>query len=230
MYAKIVLGLFTVVLMAGDTWAQSGGRSYRPAAAAQRKLERMQTSEIQRFARKIEKENFAGVRLESRQKRALKEIVKSNYDGLAMVEKKMVSMIPPEDAKDLKRYYSSALRKGSTEAEAMMSSMQSVGFAEPLQEKIMMLSKESDAVMEEIAGQFASQLSDEQRKVLMAKEEMAKEEMAKEEMAKEEMAKEKEMMKDEKMMKDEMVGQKTEMGVENSDLADASQSHGRSLE
>lgn len=228
MYAKILLGLFTAVLMMGDVSAQSGGRSNSggsgsnarsyQSAAAQRKIERMQASEISRFARKIEKANFADIQLESTQKRALKEMVKTNYEGLAMVEQKMVSMIPAESASDLKRYYSAALRKGSSESEAMLSSMASVGFPEPLQEKIMMLGKESEAAMQEIANQFAGELSPEQKQILMAS---AKEAEMKEAAMKEAEMKEAEMEKAE--MKEEMTDGDTEMTGDQSDRSQQSE-------
>jgi hypothetical protein len=200
MYAKLFLGLLAATLLIGDVSAQSGVRSSgsstrvsggsgrvsgnvaRPAgsysrgynsAAAERQQERLEASEIQRFARKIEKNYFAPVRLETKQKRALKELVKNNYQDLAMIENKMKALIPEQSASELKRRYSTALRRGSTESEAMLVSMQAVGFPAALQEKIMVLSTESDSVTEGISTQFSNFLTADQRQALLSAKEEA---------------------------------------------------------
>ena len=168
MYRKLLLGLFTATLLIADVSAQSAERNDRKPTAAERKQERLDASEIQKIANKIEKTNFAGIKLETKQRRALKQLVKDKYDSLSMVEQKMQRLIPEDKAKDLRRKYSAALRKGSTETEAMLLSMQDVGFDESLQKQIMTLGAESDVVVKEIATELSGQLNAEQKEVFMA--------------------------------------------------------------
>ena len=195
MYTKLLLGLFTTALLIGDVSAQSGSKSRNSNnAAAMRRQERLESDQINKITRKIEKNNFEGIKLETKQKRALKGLVKDNYEGLANIELKMERLIPEDKAKDLRRKYSAALRKGSTETEAMLLSMKEVDFPEALQNQIMTLSGEAETVHQEIATELSGQLNPEQKEAYMA------------------MVKEKEKMAEAK----EMNGQKME-GAEGSD-------------
>ncbi|MDB4766402.1 hypothetical protein OAG71_01805 [bacterium] len=94
--------------------------------------------------------------------------MKDKYESLAMVEQKIKRLVPEDKAKDLRRKYSAALRKGSTETEAMLLSMQDVGFDESLQKQIMTLSAESDVVVKEIATELSGLLNAEQKEVFIA--------------------------------------------------------------
>ena len=166
MYTKLILSLFTAALLVGDVSAQSSGRNNN--AAAQRKQERLEAADIQKIAKKIEKNNFAGIKLETEQKRALKQMVKDNYEKLTAVQQKMQRLVPEDKADDLKRKYNTFVRKGSTEAEAMLASMQAVEFPEPLQEQMMALSGESDVLVDEIATELSGQLNAEQKEIYAA--------------------------------------------------------------
>ena len=195
MHVKLLLSLLTATLLIGDVSAQSGSGSRNSNdAAAMRRQERLDASAIQKIAKKIEKDNFTGIKLETKQKRALKELVKDKYEGLANIEQKMGRLIPEEKAKDLRRKYSAALRKGSTDTEAMWLSMKEVDLPESLQDQIMTLSGEADVVHEAIATELSDQLNPEQKEIYMA------------------MEKEKEKMDN----AEEMSGEKTE-GAEGSD-------------
>jgi len=184
MYRKLFLGLLVASFLAGDVTAQSGARSSGSSS-------RGYSARNSRNS-KIQKANFAGIKLDSSQKKALSELVGSNFDDLTKLDTQMVALVPEDKVKSLRNGYTSSKKKGNSDADAMMMSMKSIGLSEQLQSQVMDLRNEQEAVYQEIASEVAGLFDEEQKKMLMAKMEEKEQMMAKEMTEKEEMA-EKEM-------------------------------------
>jgi len=161
--------------------------------------ERFEAKEKTKLFSKIQKEDFAGVKLDIEQKKMLKGLVSDNYSGLAKIDMQIVNMIPVDKKKKLKKYYLKSKKDGMSHEASMKASMMKVGMDESLSMKVMKLNESKDVLLDEIRSGVTKMLNEDQKKIKM--EMMAKEEMKMKEkeamMAKEKeemMAKEKEEM------------------------------------
>ena len=134
-----------------------------------KKKQRLEARQIAKIAKTIQKENFAGIKLDKTQRNELKELVTENYASLTKFDMQMQALIPKDKAKDVRKGYTVAKKKGNSAADAMMIGMESAGIAESLQDQVLELRDEKDLIMEEIVASVSDMLNDEQKKMLMAK-------------------------------------------------------------
>ena len=227
MYKKLLLGFVLSAFLVGTVSAQSSPKgssakstsgssskstsgssskssSYRSNASAEMKQkERFEAKEKTKLFSQIQKEDFAGVKLDIEQKKMLKGLVSDNYAGLAKIDLQIVNMIPVDKKKKLKKFYLKSKKDGMSHEASMKASMMKIGMDESLSMKVMKLNESKDVLLDEIRSGVTKMLTEDQKKIKM--EMMAKEEMKMKEkeamMAKEKeemMAKEKEEMTKEK--------------------------------
>lgn len=174
---KFFLGLVAALLMFGDVSAQSGNKgarsSYRSAGSSAKNNQQMRFERDQKIkmVKRIEKENFAELRLDREQKNELKELVAANYRRLSELETQMQNQLPQHNVEDVRRAYKAALRKGSNEAEAMAMGMQAASVPQMVQQKVMDLKGQSDAIFQQIADKVERTFNEQQKQVMMAKRE-----------------------------------------------------------
>jgi len=189
MHKNLLLGLALAAFLVGQVAAQSSSRSSgsssrsnnssnTSAAAAMKKQKRLETRQQLKIAKKIQKDDFAGIKLDKAQKKALQDLVKTNYQNLTKFDMQIQQLIPGNKVKALQKAYRVSAKKVDDEGEAMMMSMKSVGIADQIQDQVMDLRDSKQVIFDEIRTEVAEMLSDDQREMMAAK---AKSEMTEKE-------------------------------------------------
>ena len=175
-----------------NNFARNQARLNQQRLEQQRRLEKQQAkaqkaqrvaTETNRILAEIQRENLAGVPLDSEQEKVLGDLVSSNYNTISKNQRKMQSLIPKRQASALQKSYLAFVGKGNSRTEATMMSMKSVGLSDSLQTKVMKYNDKNEAIKQKITTKVTEMFDEEQKQIMMAKKEemMAKEKlMAKE--------------------------------------------------
>ena len=158
-----------VALLASGLNAQSSSRgssSNSSASTAASRKARMMSEEVDKLVRKIEREEFAGIKLDRNQKSQLRGLTEARFPEISKLTTQMGTMVPKERIAKLQRTYKNEVRDGKTEKEAMVTSMQMVGLPEMTQEKIIILSDSRMAVIGKIAMGVVETFNPEQQAIL----------------------------------------------------------------
>lgn len=174
MYRKLLLGLVVAALMTSGAIAQSSHKrgsqnrnNANTASAEMRKEKRMAAKEQAKLVGQIQREDFAGIKLEKEQRDKLKMLVNANYDRLAKINMQIGQMIPATSQKNLQKNYLMAKKEGMTHAESMKKSMMTIGIPETTNKKVMMLNESRETVLNEIRGGVMEMLTSEQKEAKM---------------------------------------------------------------
>ena len=213
MLKNILLAAAIVALLTSNLQAQSSSKkgsssrsNYGSSSSSAAKNERLMKKEIDKMAGKIERKEFAGIKLSKEQRGVLKELTETNFQQISNMTNQIGQMIPQNMLSKLQRTYKNALRDGKTEKDAMVASMEKIELPGATQEKILMISESKTELMNKITMGVKETLTPEQTTMLaekMAMKEAKKMEAMKDKEAtasKEEMSKEV-MTSDEKMEK-----------------------------
>lgn len=140
--------------------------------------ERVQAEEARRIQNEIigieveiQKENLAGVSLDDRQKKVLKDLVGSNYKAILKNQNKMQSLVPKRQAVALQRVYTESIGNGKSRTDATLMSMESIGLSSSLQSKVMRFNNKNEAIKQKITTKVIELFDEEQKQMLMAKKE-----------------------------------------------------------
>ena len=208
MYKNLILTLMISLMLTAGAFAQSSerggsGSSSRASIQAERAL----SKEVSKLTGKMARSDFAGVKLNGKQRQTLKQLVEANYSKMTQLDEQIAREIPADKVKALQKAYRAAKREHASEKEAMLISMQSIELPEAMQQKVEELSKSKEEIMASMRAAVVDTFDAEQKskfdaamaeKKMAAKEEMTDEKMTDEEMSDEKMSGEK--MSDEKMM------------------------------
>ena len=170
--AAIVAFLLTSNLQAqssskkGSSSRSNYGSSSSSAAA---KNERLMKKEIDKMAGKIERKEFAGIKLDKEQRGVLKSLTETNFQQISNMTNQIGQMIPPNMLSKLQRTYKNAVRDGQSEKDAMVASMQKIELPEATQKKILMISDSKTELMNKITMGVKDTLTPEQTTMLAEK-------------------------------------------------------------
>lgn len=200
--AAIVAFLLTSNLQAqssskkGSSSRSNYGSSSSSSSAAAKK-ERLMKKEIDKMVGKIERKEFAGIKLDKEQRGVLKELTETNFQQISNLTSQIGQMIPSNMSSKLQRTYKNAIRDGQSEKDAMVASMTKIELPEATQKKILMISDSKTELMNKITMGVKDTLTPEQTTMLAEKMAMkeAKKMEAKKEMSKEVMTSDDKMEK-----------------------------------
>ena len=133
--------------------------------------------EIDKMAGKIERKEFAGIKLNKEQRGVLKSLTETNFQQITNMTNQVGQMIPPKKLSKLQRTYKSLLKEGKSEKDAMVASMQKIELPEATQEKILMISKSKTELMTKITMGVKDTLTPEQTTMLAEKMAMKEKEV-----------------------------------------------------
>ena len=169
MYTKLLLGLVLSAFLASGLSAQSSSKGHksRSSSAAMKKQERMDAREKLKLVGQIQREDFAGLKLNKDQRNKLKSPVDANFVGLTKIDMQIGDMIPGAKRNKLKKNYLMAKKEGMSNAESMKKSMMKVGISEAVTMKVMKLNESKDELMDQIRAGVTEMLTDEQKKMKM---------------------------------------------------------------
>ena len=184
MLKNILLAAAIVAVLTSNLQAQSSSKrgsssrsssnSYASSAA---KSERAMKKEIDKMAGKIERKEFAGIKLNKEQRGVLKSLTETNFQQITNMTNQVGQMIPPKKLSKLQRTYKSLLKEGKSEKDAMVASMQKIELPEATQEKILMISKSKTELMTKITMGVKDTLTPEQTTMLAEKMAMKEKEV-----------------------------------------------------
>lgn len=176
MLKNILLAAAIVALLTSNLQAQSSskkGSSSRSSsstyASSAAKKERAMKKEVDKMAGKIERKEFAGIKLNKEQRGVLKSLAETNFQQITNLTNQIGQMIPPKKLSKLQRTYKSQLKEGKSEKDAMVASMQKIELPEATQEKILMISKSKTELMTKITMGVKDTLTPEQTTMLAEK-------------------------------------------------------------
>ena len=178
MLKNILLSVAIVALLTSNLQAQSSskkgsssrssyGSSSSSSAAA--KKERLMKKEIDKMAGKIERKEFAGIKLDKEQRGVLKELTETNFQQISNLTSQIGQMIPSNMSSKLQRTYKNAIRDGQSEKDAMIASMTKIELPEATQKKILMISDSKTELMNKITMGVKDTLTPEQTTMLAEK-------------------------------------------------------------
>ena len=178
MLKNILLSVAIVALLTSNLQAQSSskkgsssrssyGSSSSSSAAA--KKERLMKKEIDKMAGKIERKEFAGIKLDKEQRGVLKELTETNFQQISNLTSQIGQMIPSNMSSKLQRTYKNAIRDGQSEKDAMVASMTKIELPEATQKKILMISDSKTELMNKITMGVKDTLTPEQTTMLAEK-------------------------------------------------------------
>ena len=151
----------------GSSSRSSYGSSSSSSAAA--KKERLMKKEIDKMAGKIERKEFAGIKLDKEQRGVLKELTETNFQQISNLTSQIGQMIPSNMSSKLQRTYKNAIRDGQSEKDAMIASMTKIELPEATQKKILMISDSKTELMNKITMGVKDTLTPEQTTMLAEK-------------------------------------------------------------
>ena len=151
----------------GSSSRSSYGSSSSSSAAA--KKERLMKKEIDKMAGKIERKEFAGIKLDKEQRGVLKELTETNFQQISNLTSQIGQMIPSNMSSKLQRTYKNAIRDGQSEKDAMVASMTKIELPEATQKKILMISDSKTELMNKITMGVKDTLTPEQTTMLAEK-------------------------------------------------------------
>jgi len=177
MLKNILLSVAIVALLTSNLQAQSSSKkgsssrsSYGSSSSSSAaKKERLMKKEIDKMAGKIERKEFAGIKLDKEQRGVLKELTETNFQQISNMTNQIGQMIPSNMASKLKRTYKSAIKDGKSEKDAMVASMTKIELPEATQKKILMISDSKTELMNKITMGVKDTLTPEQTTMLAEK-------------------------------------------------------------
>ena len=125
--------------------------------------------EIDKMAGKIERKEFAGIKLDKEQRGVLKELTETNFQQISNLTSQIGQMIPSNMSSKLQRTYKNAIRDGQSEKDAMIASMTKIELPEATQKKILMISDSKTELMNKITMGVKDTLTPEQTTMLAEK-------------------------------------------------------------
>ena len=172
MLKNLLLGLVLTAFLTSGVLAQSSSRGSHSSnrnstSAAMKKQKRMETKEKSKLVGQIQREDFAGLKLDRDQRNKLKSLVEANFAGLMKFDMQMAKMIPGAKQKNLKKNYLMSKKEGMSHAESMKVSMMKVGISEATTMKVMKLNDSKNELLDKIRAGVTEMLSDEQKKMKM---------------------------------------------------------------
>ena len=177
MCKELILSLAVVVVLSGGLQAQSSSKGSSRSTSMNRSKERMMAVEIDKAAKKIAKEQFAGITLDRAQRDILRDLTKANYKKMTSLDSQIARLIPTNKIKKLQRMYNKAMKEGQDEKAAMMTSMNDIDLPEMVQEKVLKLNASKAEIVNLITAGVSESLTEKQQAVLAEKMEMKKESM-----------------------------------------------------
>ena len=179
MYRNLLLSLVLTAFLASGALAQSsshggsgskGSRSNASrnnVAADMKKQKRMAAKEMVKLVGQIQREDFAGIKLDKDQRNKLKSLVSENFESLKKFDMEMASMIPAAKQKNLQKNYLMAKKEGMSHAESMKKSMMTVGIEEMTTKKVMKINVSRQEVMDQIIAGVTEMFTAEQKEMKM---------------------------------------------------------------
>ena len=177
MLKNILLSVAIVALLTSNLQAQSSSKkgsssrsSYGSSSSSSAaKTERLMKKEIDKMAGKIERKEFAGIKLDKEQRGVLKELTETNFQQISNLTSQIGQMIPSNMSSKLQRTYKNAIRDGQSEKDAMVASMTKIELPEATQKKILMISDSKTELMNKITMGVKDTLTPEQTTMLAEK-------------------------------------------------------------
>ena len=177
MLKNILLSVAIVALLTSNLQAQSSSKkgsssrsSYGSSSSSSAaKQERLMKKEIDKMAGKIERKEFAGIKLDKEQRGVLKELTETNFQQISNLTSQIGQMIPSNMSPKLQRTYKNAIRDGQSEKDAMIASMTKIELPEATQKKILMISDSKTELMNKITMGVKDTLTPEQTTMLAEK-------------------------------------------------------------
>ena len=177
MLKNILLSVAIVALLTSNLQAQSSSKkgsssrsSYGSSSSSSAaKQERLMKKEIDKMAGKIERKEFAGIKLDKEQRGVLKELTETNFQQISNLTSQIGQMIPSNMSSKLQRTYKNAIRDGQSEKDAMIASMTKIELPEATQKKILMISDSKTELMNKITMGVKDTLTPEQTTMLAEK-------------------------------------------------------------
>ena len=177
MLKNILLSVAIVALLTSNLQAQSSSKkgsssrsSYGSSSSSSAaKKERLMKKEIDKMAGKIERKEFAGIKLDKEQRGVLKELTETNFQQISNLTSQIGQMIPSNMSSKLQRTYKNAIRDGQSEKDAMIASMTKIELPEATQKKILMISDSKTELMNKITMGVKDTLTPEQTTMLAEK-------------------------------------------------------------
>ena len=176
MLKNILLAAAIVALLTSNLQAQSSSKkgsssrsNYGSSSSSAAKNERLMKKEIDKMAGKIERKEFADIKLSKEQRGVLKELTETNFQQISNMTNQIGQMIPSNMASKLKRTYKNAIKDGKSEKDAMVASMTKIELPEATQKKILMISDSKTELMNKITMGVKDTLTPEQTTMLAEK-------------------------------------------------------------